>query len=492
MSYRLESIEIFVRALPPGRMRFVLGKAGRDSSQSAKPKPRPPAQKRRPGGFLVTRAIVVDGQGRRAVGMSGDRPSYGWLDKRPQYSGSEKPARLLALVKAAREVYLAAPAFASPFAIWRSCNREIQRLGREADHEPLSASFASALFERAIVDAVCRLHDATLFEAVKNDLLGVDPGEVFPQLKDIRIASLLPKKPRTRIFVRHTVGGADPLTEADWPKEERVDDGEPETLEEYISRDGVRFFKVKVSGDPEGDFDRLQRIWQVVMHAEDPVVTLDGNESYDDLDSFSRLVELLEEKAPGLFQHMLFIEQPMPRALTHDPATTKKIHKIAGKKDLVIDEADGELDAFPNAFAIGYSGVSHKNCKGFFKSLLNLAWCHHFEDTTDRNAFMSGEDLSNMPLVPLHQDYAALGLLDIDHCERNGHHYTYGMPFLTAQEKRLTREHHPDLYTERRGEMFLNIQDGAVDCASLQTTGFGVAFEPEWEHLIPFEEWEEM
>ena len=107
------------------------------------------------------------------------------------------------------------------------------------------------------------------------------------------------------------------------------------------------------------------------MKADQPVVTLDGNESATDIDAFARFVERFEKKIPGLFQHTAFIEQPLTRALTHDKSTSRTIRKISAKKQLVIDEADGNTTSFKNAFRIGYDGTSHKNCKGFLKSLMN-------------------------------------------------------------------------------------------------------------------------
>ena len=38
-----------------------------------------------------------------------------------------------------------------------------------------------------------------------------------------------------------------------------------------------------------------------------------------------------------------------------------------------IDEADGDIAAFPTARALGYRGVSSKSCKGFTRALLNRA-----------------------------------------------------------------------------------------------------------------------
>ena len=137
----------------------------------------------------------------------------------------------------------------------------------------------------------------------------------------------------------------------------------------------MRHFKLKIAGNAEADLDRLERIWGAIVKADRPVVTLDGNESARDLDTFARFVESFERQLPGLFQHTTFIEQPLTRALMHDPSTAKAIAAIAKKKPLVIDEADGNTTSFAHALRIGYSGVSHKNCKGFFKSVLNHALC---------------------------------------------------------------------------------------------------------------------
>ncbi|MFG0333657.1 MAG: hypothetical protein ACF8TS_09875 [Maioricimonas sp. JB049] len=480
MAYHIESIDLFVRETPPNRMTFAIGKQkGADA----------PPPKRRPRGILLVRLQLADDRGRRTWGVAGDRPSFGWLDKRNAYDPEQKLERLLTLVRQARDQYLAEPRFTSPFQKWLDGLEPIRQLGAAANHEGLSIAYASALFERAIIDAVCRLEGLSFFEAVRQDRLGFDAGGVFPELKAIRLQDHLPGRPRTRFAIRHTVGLADPLTAADLPASERVNDGEPETLAEYVKRDGLKFFKVKISGDPDADLHRLGRIWDVIVDVEDPVGTLDGNESYSDIDAFVRFVERFEEEQLGIFQHTSFIEQPLTRALTHDPTTADAIAEITRHKPVIIDEADENLDSFPSAFGIGYSGTSHKNCKGVFKSLISFVRCRQLE-AQDRIVILSGEDLSNMPMVPLHQDFAALGVLDILDCERNGHHYSYGLSHLTDTEKRHVRTAHRDLYTQRDGELFLNIRDGMVQCESLQCRGFGVAFEPEWDALIPLDDWD--
>jgi hypothetical protein len=474
MNYKIESIKLFARELPPDRMVFSIGKVN---------------AKRRPRGVWLCRMVVSDDSGRSAWGASGDRPSFGWLDKRKKFSSEQKYERLQQLVEAASKVYLANPKFKSPFAQWYRCHSEIQKLGRATGHESLSASYASALFERAMLDAVCRLHGKSIFEMLQANALGIDAARVHPELKGVSISKSLPPRPLREIFIRHTVGAKDPILAADLPKEKRLNDGEPETLEEYIRRDGLRYFKLKIVGDPKADLARLERIWSVVMKAQRPVVTLDGNESASDLDAFARFVDAFEQRIPGLFQHTAFIEQPLTRALTHDPATAKAIAVIGKKKPLIIDEADGNTTSFRNAFKIGYSGSSHKNCKGFLKSVMNHALCGVLRARSGRAAFLSAEDLSLMPLVPLHQDFAAVALLNIPHAERNGHHYSFGLRHLTEREQKLTMQHHQNLYTRRGADLFLNIRGGRVRVDSLQTPGFGNAFESEWKSLALLAKW---
>lgn len=480
MKYHIESIDLFAQRLPPARMVFALGRQAGAAPATAAP--------RRPGAVCLVRMILRGEDGRKVFGCSGDRPSYGWLDKRPNRTPAVKLRELIELVFAARDLWLAEPAFGSPFAHWHGRHVCIAAAGRERGHEDLTASFASALMERAMLDAVARLHGQSFFDLVKEDRLGLRPELVHPELKDFPHREFLPARPLTRFHVRHTVGWLDPLRPADIPANARVNDGEPESLEDYIRRDGLRCFKVKISGEADADFARLGAIWEALPKTPDTAVTLDANEAYDDLERFAELVRRLQLDQPGLFQHILFIEQPLSRALTHQPRVEQWIRQLGRMKAIVIDESDGTLDSFRRAHTLGYAGVSHKNCKGVFKSVLNHALCAK-RVREGMPAFLSGEDLSNMPLVPLQQDYAALGLLGLTHTERNGHHYSRGLAHLSAREKATVARHHTDLYEHRDGEWFLRIRGGAVECASVQGPGFGVREEPDWESLTDLRKW---
>lgn len=478
MRYEIRAIELYVRETPPGRMAFALGKTIGTNA----------AQRREISPLGHVRLILRDERGRETFGCSADRLSVRWFDKRPDRDESLKLRELVALIHAARDIYLEQPRFTTPFEKWHDCHPLIMQEGRRHGQEDLTSSFASSLIERAVLDAVCRLEGRSIFEMVKQDGLGLDPAAIHPELQGIDLPAILPDRPRTRFFIRHTVGGSDPLTAADQPENERVNDGLPETLQEYIRRDGVRFFKVKVSGKVDHDLERLSRIWDVVLEADQPAITLDANEAFTDLRMLDEFVRRLEDEQLGLFQHILYVEQPLPRALTFDPQTRTAIERISERKPLIIDEADGTLDAFKRAHAIGYRGTSHKNCKGFFKSLLNYGLVHLYSRGGEA-ALLSGEDLQTLPIVPLQQDFASLGVLGLEHCERNGHHYNYGLSMLSDRDKASAVRHHPDLYERRGDEWFLRIRNGAVECASLQHPGFGVRDEPDWASMMDMRAW---
>lgn len=478
MSYRIGSIDLFVRETPPGRMAFALG-----TRRTTKT---PPERLTNPLGHV--RLVLRDDSGGETFGCSGDRLSVRWLDKRAGRSKGLKLRELVALIEHARDVYLENRSFDDPFRMWKRCHTAIVEAGLRRGQEDLTSSFASALLERALVDAVCRLAGKSVFRMVHEDKLGLRPDDVHPELRGFSLADHLSPHPVTRFHIRHTVGIADPLVETDLPAAKRVNDGLPETLQEYIRTDGVTFFKVKISGDVERDLRRLEKIWSVLPKTPETVVTLDANESYADIDSLTRFVKTLEREVVGLFQHLRYIEQPLPRALTLDPTTRTAIRRLAEIKPLLIDEADGRLHSYREAYSIGYAGTSHKNCKGFFKSLLNRALvARHM--ARNETAFLSGEDLQNLPIVPLHQDFATLSILGLTDCERNGHHYNHGLSLLSQKDRESVARHHRDLYVPRGDRWFLNVRGGKVECASLQCVGFGVQDEPDWQSMTDMRKW---
>lgn len=483
MSNRIESIEFYLRETKPARFPSALGKAARGNQ----------APQHVTSPLCHVRLGIRDAQGQLTWGCAADRLSVRWLDKRPGRDIGYKRRELVDLLMHAKQVYLSRPEFETVFECWHRTHPQIMAAGRRAGQEDLTSTFVSALLERALIDAGCRQANLSLREMLQEDRLGFRPSAIHPSLADVGLEQYLPAAPTTTIHVRHTVGLFDPLTSGDWPEDQRLNDGLPETLEEYIRQQGIRYFKVKISGDAEADLKRLARLWEIMPYHQQPEITLDANEAFEDLEAFVEFVRRLEHENLGLFQHILYIEQPLPRSLALQPRASRWIREAAELKPIIIDESDGSLDSCQRALDLGYAGTSHKNCKGVFKSLTNLGLTFLREQAlagSDGGRFLlSAEDLQNLPVVPLQQDLVSVGILGLNHCERNGHHYNFGLSMLSPKDKERTTRRHPDLYEQRGDEWFMKIRDGAVQCASLHGPGFGIQDEPDWASMDDLGQW---
>src|SRR5690606_3476440 len=147
--------------------------------------------------------------------------------------------------------------------------------------------------------------------------------------------------------------------------------------------------------------------------------------------------------------------------------------------------------AFRDAIALGYRGVSHKNCKGVVRSLLNaMLVAHHNAASGEPGGyFQSAEDLTCLPVVSLQADLAVVASLGIAHVERNGHHYFHGLDHLPRAEADAALKAHPDLYEETREGAQLAVRDGHLDIASLQVPGLGCALTPDLGKRIAPADW---
>src|SRR5262249_47906170 len=145
---------------------------------------------------------------------------------------------------------------------------------------PLLASFGASLIERALIDAYCRLKGIPFSTILRDNDLGIDLGQIHPELEGCHPRKFLPEAPITRVSVRHTVGLADPLSQADLERGEWPDDGLPVSLEACIRHYGLSRFKIKISADTEKNIERLTAIASVLERTApgDYLCTLDGNE----------------------------------------------------------------------------------------------------------------------------------------------------------------------------------------------------------------------
>jgi hypothetical protein len=444
-----------------------------------------------PQAFARVRVRLPDG--RRAEGGAAELLAPKWFDKNQALSNEDNFNQLRASIGIAAELYLSG----SPATPFGHFERHYQAQRDRADALGLNglvAGYGPALIDRAVLDGVCRALAVPFHQAVRQNLVGLAPTALCPDLADFDFAGFVAGlQPASTISARHTVGLLDPITFDD--QETRVGDGLPETLEEVVKTYGHRWFKLKVGGDMQADIERLAAI----AHALDRVeggyrASLDGNEQYDDVDGVLELWHRMrsEPRLARLCASIVFIEQPIRR----QTALTQNVSGLSAQIPVIIDESDDSLDAFPAAREYGYTGVSSKTCKGMYKSLLNRARCQVWnqevahdesQDPTNPRYIMSAEDLTIQAGLALQQDLALVSLLGIRHVERNGHHYVNGMAGLPPAEQEAFLAAHPDLYERSHGAVRVKIRDGTLAIGSLGCPGFASGPLPQWDAMRPMD-----
>lgn len=433
---------------------------------------------------LFVRAEVEVAGHAHAAGHAAEMMVPKWFDKRPGFTQADNVAHLQRSCERAAQAYLN-DASASPFGLFTRHYAALMKAGEDDGATALSSAYGQALIDRAVLDAACRALNVSFFDAARGNLFGMRGDPLIDDMNGFDwnawLASLQPLR---RIEARHTVGMLDELSAA-----RDGDDGLPITLPAVIERYGVRVFKIKLGGDPATDIARLGAVLGV-LDARVPGhrYTLDGNEQYRDVTSLAEFLARLRTLPAYAARPdaLLYLEQPLPREASLDPA----LRSLDSPVPLLIDEADGSLDAFPHAAEFGWRGVSSKSCKGLYKALVNRARCGRWNAQARRDGaaapyFMSAEDLTCQAGLSVQQDLALLALLGLSHSERNGHHYGDGFGDAPWHEAAAFATVHADLYDARGGRARLSINNGQIAIDSLFGPGFAHAADPDSATLRP-------
>lgn len=418
--------------------------------------------------LFVRAEIEVEGRG-VAVGASAELLVPKWFDKRPQLSPEQTVDELRRALEIARELYLAQTGFDSAFGLHAACiGAQVAACAKEGI-PPLAAAYGPAEIDKAILDALLRGVGANFFDGMAANIASIDT-RLSPDLASADITQFLTgRNPLPRVAVRHTVGLDDKVEGAGG-------------VADAHENAGARYFKLKLSGDPQADSARLTRIGgELGKLAYDFKVTLDANEQYADLAALRALVDRLDHDAAlrPIATRLLYIEQPMPRDITRQ----SPLGSLAAR-GFIVDEADDSYDTFPAARALGYHGISSKSCKGLYKSVVNATRAAKWSAGGEA-FFVTGEDLTCQAGLAVQQDLALGAFIGITHAERNGHHYVDGFGDTPAAEARAFAAAHPDLYVDAGQGIRLSIHDGDLLTESLTTAGFATSVHPDWSALAP-------
>ncbi|KAA0574434.1 hypothetical protein [Azospirillum sp. Sh1] len=401
------------------------------------------------------RALVdVEGQG-EAWGATAEMMMPKWFDKRPNRSPADTVDGLRRSLVEAREAYLADSRLDTAFG---------HHAAFASTMEPkLAAAFGPAQIDKAVLDGLLRVLGLNAFQGLGANVAGLD-ARLTPDLRGFDLDGFLAGlAPLGEVELRHTVGLLD----------------KPENLRALLKHAPLRWFKVKLGGDVSADIARLTELAAVLERSAPGFrATLDGNEQYRDAAQVAELLDRIDASPAlaGFRRALAYLEQPIAR----EAALAQPLGAVAERVPVIIDESDDGYDAFPQARAMGYRGVSSKSCKGLYKAMLNRARCAAWGPPH----FISAEDLTCQAGLSVQQDTALVAFLGIPHAERNGHQYGGG--FGSEAEGAAFLEAHPGFYArDADGTVRLAGGSGRLATAPLSGPGFAHIADPDWSGLSP-------
>jgi L-alanine-DL-glutamate epimerase-like enolase superfamily enzyme len=252
-----------------------------------------------------------------------------------------------------------------------------QRLKLSSEIPKLCTLVVASPFDAAIHDAFGKLHNRSTYLTYGSDLMAYDLSRYIGQeFKGEYLDRYVAKSPRPSLPLYHLVGAVDAITSDDVKKP--VGDGLPETLPQWIKRDGLTNIKIKLNGeDIKWDTERILRVEDAARRTQRElgvqrwVYSLDFNEKCPNVDYLLKMMADLKQRTPEGFARIQYVEQPTKRDLESD--RTNVMHEAAKIRPVVIDESLTSKEMLMLAREMGYSGTALKACKGQTQALLMAA-----------------------------------------------------------------------------------------------------------------------
>jgi L-alanine-DL-glutamate epimerase-like enolase superfamily enzyme len=242
---------------------------------------------------------------------------------------------------------------------------------------PLCTLVTASAFDAALHDAFGKVHGRNCYHTYGPEFMAHDLADYLgPDFRGEHLDRYVSREPAPRLPLYHLIGALDPLEDGD--VRQRVNDGLPETLPEWIRADGLTHLKIKLNGDDLGwDVERVLRVERVTAATQRErgvghwVYSLDFNERCPHVGYLLEFLRKVREQAPAAFERVQYIEQPTARDLKANRANV--MHEASRLRPVVIDESLLDLESLHLAREMGYTGAALKACKGQSQSLLLAA-----------------------------------------------------------------------------------------------------------------------
>jgi len=318
---------------------------------------------------------------------------------------------------------------------------------------PLAVLLATSPLEGALFDAQGKAIGVSSYSLLGRDHVNCDLSVYLgPDYSGRYLDEYISATPAPTMPLYHLVGALDPVDSSEVVTP--VGDGLPETLADWIERDGLTHLKIKLAGDAfQWDVDRVLGVHRVATNSGKPsqrwAFSLDFNERCESADYVLRMVDEIERKSKPAFAAIQYIEQPTHRDLAKHPYNV--MHAVAKRLPVVIDESLVDLASLRLAVEQGYSGVALKACKGHGEALLMAAVARQ------EKLYLCVQDLTCVGISLLHSASLAAHIPGVAAIESNGRQYC---PAGNAS------------WTSKYPGMF-NVRDGKVPTHCLSGPGLG-------------------
>ncbi len=333
---------------------------------------------------------------------------------------------------------------------------DVARARKLAEPIPkLATQVVASPFDAAVHDAYGKLHGRSSYTTYGPDFMTHDFGHYLgKEFKGEYLGRYVLPKPKPTMPLYHLVGAVDPIFDADI--RQRLNDGLPETLPEWIRYSGLTHLKIKLNGeDLKWDLERILSVERAAVktQAERGVkewfYSLDFNEKCPNVAYLVDLLRQLKEKAPAGYRRTQYIEQPTARDLKKDRANV--MHEAAKLKPVVIDESLTDLESLLLSREMGYTGVALKACKGQGQALIMGAAAQKYK------MFLCVQDLTCPGASLIHSAGVAAHVPTVAAIEANSRQY------VPAANKGW----------EQRFPGVFDVRNGSMNTALLNKAGLG-------------------
>jgi L-alanine-DL-glutamate epimerase-like enolase superfamily enzyme len=307
-------------------------------------------------------------------------------------------------------------------------------------------------FDAAIHDAFGKIHKRSCYQTLGRDFVSHDLAHYLnPDFKNESLSGYILPKPKPRIAMFHSVGGADVVLPSEL--KERINDGLPETLAEWIKFNGLTHIKIKLQGeDLKWDIERTVNIDRIATESRPKIdwkYCVDFNERCPNVEYVLEYLRKVRELTPQGFERILYLEQPTARDLKANRQNL--MHEAAKLRPVVIDESLTDLESLLLAREMGYTGVALKACKGQSHAMLIAAAAQKYK------MFLCVQDLTCPGASLIHSAGIAAHVPGVSGIEANSRQY---MP--AANQPWVAR--FPGLF---------KVTDGSFDTSTLTGVGLG-------------------